>query len=301
MSAAPTVSVITPAYNARRYIALTIESVIAQTFTDWEYIIVDDGSTDGTDALIRKYLSDPRIRMYRRPNTGVVGASNDGLNMAGGEFLTRLDADDIAKPEKFEKQVAFLRANPEYVACGTQVETIDPYGSILHRLQHKLTHEQIDAQLMRGNGFAMVQPAVMIRREVLVKLGGYRKQYECAEDLDLFLRLAEVGKVANLPEYLLQYRQHYQSINHTRHEDQRRMKRGLMEEAYKRRGVPMPENIVFKRTTPPPRYEQTCKWGWWALKTGNRYAARRHAMDALRLEPLRLDSWRLLLSATRGH
>ena len=298
---APTVSVITPAYNARRYIAITIESILAQTFTDWEYVIVDDGSTDGTDAIIRKYLSDSRIRMYRRPNTGIVGACMDGVRMTSGELFTRIDADDVAMPEKLEKQVEFLRANPDHVAVGCQVETIDPYGSVLHRLKHKLTHEEIDAQLMRGNGFAMVNPAVMMRREALLRVGGYRKKYETAEDLDLFLRLAEIGKLANLPDVLLQYRQHYQSVNHTRHEEQRRMKRGMMEEAYARRGVPMPQDMVFRRNVPPPRYEQTCKWGWWALKTGNRYAARRHAMDALRLEPLRLDSWRLLLSATRGH
>ena len=298
---APTVSVIMPAYNSRRYVGLTIDSILAQTFRDFEYIVVDDGSTDGTDAVIRKYLADSRVRMYRRPNTGIVGACNDAVGMASGEFLARIDSDDVAKPEKLEKQVAFLRARPDHVACGTQVETIDPYGAVLHPMQHKLTHEEIDAQLMRGVGFAMVNPAVMMRRDALLKVGGYRKKYETAEDLDLFLRLAEVGKLANLPDYLLQYRQHYKSINHTKHDAQRQMKRGMMEEAYARRGVAMPENLVFNRTSPPPQYEQTCRWGWWALKHGNRYAARRHAVDAMRLAPLRLDSWRLLFSATRGH
>jgi hypothetical protein len=178
---------------------------------------------------------------------------------------------------------------------------MDPYGTLLHREEHKLTHNEIDADLMTGRGFAMVHPTVMMRREAVEKVGRYRKQYEISEDLDLFLRLGEIGKLANLPEVLLHYRIHYNSINHQKHEYQRKIKRGLMEEAYKRRGVPLPETIEFQRMVPPPKYEQTCVWGWGALKKGNIRAARLHALDAVKLHPFKIDSWRLMYCALRGN
>jgi glycosyltransferase involved in cell wall biosynthesis len=290
-----------PAYNSKRYVAASIESVLRQTLGDFELCIVDDGSTDGTEAILRRCAErDPRIRVNRRPHTGIVGALNDGLAMARGELVARMDADDICLPQRFEKQVAFLREHPDCVCVGTQVETIDPYGTPLARLEHALSHEEIDRQLLSGRGFAMVHPSVMMRRHVVAQVGGYRRQYELSEDLDLFLRLAEIGTVANLPEVLLQYRIHYKSINHQQHERQRAIKHDLMAEAYARRGIELPAEMAFSRKVPAPQYEQTCTWGWGALKKGYVPAARRHAMDALRLRPFKVDSWRLLYCALRG-
>ena len=302
MSAPPTVSVVMPVYNAKRYVAETVASVLAQTSGDFEFVIVDDGSTDGTDALLRRLAArDPRIRLNRRPNTGISGALNDGIAMARGEFVARMDADDLMLPERLARQIEFLRGHPDCVAVGAQVEVIDPYGAPVERLAHKLTHEEIEAELLTGCGFAMVHPVVTMRREAVVRAGGYRSQYDTQEDLDVFLRLAEVGRLANLPECLLKYRQHYESINHTKFEKQRALKRVLMEETYRRRGLPVPAEFGFVRKPPVPRYEQTCRWGWIALKQRNLYAARRHGRDAVRLQPLRRDSWRLLLCAVRGH
>lgn len=290
-----------PAYNARRYVAAAIESVLAQTFGDFELIVIDDGSTDGTESILARFpLKDARVHVTRRPNTGIVGALNDALKQARGEFIARMDADDICLPERFAKQVDFLRTNPDCVCVGTQIEMIDPYGTPLHRMEHKLTHAEIDAELMAGRGFAMVHPTVMMRRDAIEKVGVYRKEHEISEDLDLFLRLGEVGTLANLPDVLVQYRIHYSSINHQKHERQRAIKRSLMEEAYKRRGVALPETMEFSRKVPAPQYEQTCVWGWGALKKGHRYAARMHAIDALKLHPMKVDSWRLLFCALRG-
>lgn len=297
----PTVSVIMPAYNSRRYVAQTVQSVLNQTLSDFEFVIVEDGSSDGTLAILQEYAAkDPRIILISRPNTGIVGASNDALARARAEFVTRIDSDDVAMPRKLQRQVAYLRDHPRCVAVGTFVETIDPYNGTLDRLVHRVEHEEIDRELMNGRGFAMVNPTVMMRGEVLKRIGGYRKQYETAEDLDLFLRLAEVGEVHNLPEYLLQYRQHYESINHTKHDLQRNMKRGLMEEAYARRGVRMPSNMVFNRNYPPPKFDQTCKWGWRALSKGQKRIACAHALDALKMHPMRPAAWKLLLCAARG-
>lgn len=297
----PTVSVVMPAYNAKRYITDAVESVLAQTFRDFELIIIDDGSTDGTEAILMQLAAkDSRIRLTRRPNTGIVGALNDALARANGEFVARMDADDLSFPERFEKQLTFLREHPDCVCVGTQIQRMDPYGTPLHREEHNLTHAEIDTELMTGRGFAMVHPTVMMRREAVETVGGYRKQYEISEDLDLFLRLGEVGTLANLSDLLLHYRIHYNSINHQKHEYQQKIKRGLMEEAYKRRGVPLTEAMEFKRKVPPPKYEQTCVWGWGALKKGHLQAARLHALDAMKLHPFKADSWRLMFCALRG-
>ena len=297
----PTVSVIMPAYNAQRYVEQTIRSVLAQTFGDFEFIIVDDGSTDGTLPILQRLAAkDSRIIVISRPNTGIVGALNDAIAKGRGEFLARMDADDVCLPQRFERQVAYLREHPQCVGVGTFVETIDPYGSVLDRLVHETEHEAIDRELMTGRGFAIVHPTIMMRAEAVARLGGYRKQWQHSEDLDLFLRLAEVGRLHNIPEYLLQYRMHYQSANHLRHEEQRSIKHKLMEEAYARRSVQMPPDMQFTRRYPPPMFDQTCTWGWRALKRGNRAVARLHALDALKMAPLKPAAWRLAVCAVRG-
>jgi glycosyltransferase involved in cell wall biosynthesis len=297
----PTVSVIMPAYNAKRYVEQTIRSVLAQSFGDFEFIIVDDGSTDGTLPILQRFAADDsRVVVISRPNTGIVGALNDGIAKARGEYFARMDADDVCLPERFAKQVAYLRDHPECVGVGTFVETIDPYGSVLDRLVHETKHDAIDRELMTGRGFAIVHPTIMMRAEAVRRVGGYRRQWQHSEDLDLFLRLAEIGKLHNLPEYLLRYRMHYESANHLRHEEQRAIKHKLMEEAYARRGVPMPADMTFTRRYPPPKFDQTCTWGWRALKAGNQSAARQHAMDAIKMGPFKPAAWRLAVCAVRG-
>ena len=298
----PTVSVLMPAFNAARYVEAAVRSILTQTFEDFELIVVDDGSTDGTLAVLQRLAAgDPRVTVVSRANTGIVDALNEAICMSRGEFLARMDADDVALPQRFERQLAYFRENPECVVVGTFVETIDPYGSVLDRLTHEIDHGGIDRELMNGRGFAMVHPTVMMRAEAVRQVGRYRKQWEHSEDLDLFLRLGEIGKLHNLPEYLLQYRMHFQSANHLRHEEQRAIKQRLMEEAYGRRGVSIPPQVTFVRRYPPPRLEQTCRWGWRALRIGNRTVARRHALDALKIAPLKPSVWRLAVCAARGH
>ncbi len=301
MPTTPTVSVIMPAYNATRYVEQAIRSILAQTLGDFEFIITDDGSTDDTLAILNRFAAeDPRVVVISRPNTGIVGALNDALAKSRGQLIARMDADDVAMPERLARQVEYLRAHPECVVVGTFVETIDPYGSVLDRLVHETEHEPIDQELMTGRGFAMVHPTIMTRAAALRSVGGYRKQWQHSEDLDLFLRLAEIGRLHNIPEYLLQYRMHYESANHLRHEEQRAMKRRLMEEAYARRGVPLPADMNFPRRHPPAKFDQTCTWGWRALRSGNRTAARSHALDALKLAPFKPAAWRLAVCAVRG-
>src|SRR5205814_9014718 len=119
----------------------------------------------------------------------------------------------ISEPQRFEKQVTYMCEHPDVVALGSRVVLIDPYGSRVEKPWHKISHQEIEAELLNGVGWAMVHPTVMMRRDALMKVGGYREDLMVSEDLDLFLRLAEVGRLENLPDVLLQYRQHLQSVN----------------------------------------------------------------------------------------
>lgn len=302
MSAPPTVSVLLPVYNCRRYLDEAISSILRQTFTDFELIAVDDGSTDGSGDILKRFAAqDARVKIISRPNTGIAVALNDAIAVAKGEFFARMDGDDISLPQRLETQLRFLREHSDIVLLGSRVRLIDPFGVTLYESSHKLTHEEIEREMLDGVGWAVVHPAAMMRAAVVRAAGGYRSERVPTEDLDLFLRMSEIGKVANLPDILLEYRQHHASANHTRVDEQNRNKRVILTEAYARRGLTLPEGW-----TPPKRdvlaaEKEISMWGWAALKQGNRRAARHHAMSLLRLAPFSSASWRLMFCALRGH
>lgn len=301
-AAAATVSCVMTVFNSRAYLRETLDSVLAQSFSNFEFVIIDDGSTDGSTEILRNYAGhDSRIRLTSRPNTGIVTAANEGLSQARGEFLARIDSDDVAEPTRFEKQVAYLRAHPDCVAVGSRLLLIDPYGSPLEVTDHKLSHEEIESELLSGSGWAISQPSIMMRRAIVVELGGYRRQFEASEDLDLSLRLAERGRLANLPEPLLKWRRHLGSVNHTRADRQDRNADQIIRETLARRGLPVPAQLNLKRWRPLPHDEQIRQWGWKALQNGNVPVARKHAVSCMKLKPLSKESWRLMYCAIRGH
>ncbi|HTL31419.1 MAG TPA: glycosyltransferase, partial [Tepidisphaeraceae bacterium] len=192
----PAISVLMTVYNSRQYVAEAAQSILDQTFRDFEFIIIDDGSSDDSLAILKQLAeTDSRVRLVSRPNTGLARALNEGLDLAESEFVARMDADDVSLPQRFEKQIAYLRSHPDCVAVGSQAVNIDPYGMPLLRRDVKLTHDEIDAELMQGKGGAMIHPAVMMRRDAVLAAGKYRHEYNTLEDLDLFLRLAERGKL----------------------------------------------------------------------------------------------------------
>jgi glycosyltransferase involved in cell wall biosynthesis len=291
-----------PVYNAEAYVGQAVDSLLGQTFTDFELIIINDGSTDGTaDILEDRARRDPRVRLVSRPNTGYTKALNEALSLARGTYLARMDADDVSLPTRFEKQVAYLRGHPECVLVGSRILTIDPFGSPLYEPNHKLTHDEIEQQLLSGVGWAIVHPVSMMIREHVDALGGYRVSMEPSEDLDLFLRLAERGRIANLPEVLLHYRQHVKSVNHTRYEEQNRATRNIITEAYHRRGIALPPGWKPPERDVLPVRKEIDMWAWVALKNGNVTAARKHALSLIRMAPFSPSSWRLMYCAIRGH
>ena len=298
----PALSVVTTVYNTERYVAAAVDSVLRQTFRDFEYILVDDGSTDGSLSILRDFeRRDPRVRVISRPNTGIVKAANEGIALARGKYLARMDSDDLAMPERFEKQIAYLDAHPDCVLLGSRVMVMDPYGSPVAVSGQPLAHDEIDAELrtVRG-GWALVQPSVMMRTDALRAVGAYRGTHNVSEDHDLFARLAEVGRVANLEEPLLWYRRHYKSVTLTQYAQQAEVKERILREIHARRGLPMPAGWKYEPWTPPPLGEQLRQWGWAALKAKNPQVARRHAAGALKRAPLSPDAWRLMYCAIRG-
>ena len=209
----PSVSVCMPVYNTERYVAEAVESILAQTFGDFELIIIDDGSTDGSRAILERYAKqDDRIRLISRPNTGIGGARNEALGMAKGELIAVMDSDDVALPERFEVQVAYLREHPEVVCLGSVVQCIDEAGRFLFEANPAMDHEAIQEEALRGC-CPLAQCSMMMRREAVLAVKGYDPELSPAEDLDLVLRLGERGKLVNLPQVLQKYRWHDQSIS----------------------------------------------------------------------------------------
>lgn len=290
-------------YNAARYVEETVRSVLAQTFTDFEFIVVNDGSSDGSLEVLRNLeKQDNRIRIISRPNTGIVGAANEGVHASRGEYVARHDADDISHPQRFEKQVAFLDENPAVVAVGAQMQVTDPYLSPLEQTSFPTEHAGIERDLLRGSGWTLPQPVAMFRRSAFDQIGGYRQECNHSEDLDLFLRMATVGKLANLPEVLVQWRRHLGSTNHSKAEQQRKNKQRIVAEALKARGKSVPEDLeqslAFAANL--PRWKEVCNWGWKALKRGNAQIARWHAWTALKEKPTSSEAWKLAMCALRG-
>lgn len=202
----PTISVVMPVYNGEVHIAEAIDSILAQTFTDFEFIIVDDASTDATSRILAGYaLQDGRIRIIRNATNSKIAASlNTGIAASRALLIARMDADDWAHPERLTKQYALMQAHPDVAVCGTWLEVYETG----ERWQYPLSDADMRANLLFGSCFA--HPSVMIRTEVLQRVGGYDTTMQHVEDYDLWVRLADdtIIRMANLPEVLLRYRIH---------------------------------------------------------------------------------------------
>jgi glycosyltransferase involved in cell wall biosynthesis len=299
----PLVSVLLPVFNCEQFLAVAVRSILSQSFSNLELLLLDDGSTDRSRKIADKIAgTDDRVRVFSWTNRGIARSLNSGLDLARGSLIARMDADDIALPQRLERQVAFLEAHPEIIAVGTHALLVDPDGDPICPWFVRLeNHEEIDRRLLSGDGGgAIVHPTVMIRREHLNAVGGYHSNYELAEDLDLFLRLAERGRLANIPEVLLQYRQHLGSIGVTRRKQQRASARRALEDAWKRRALPgSPPPDPSCETADPKKYLLT--WTWLALMAGNIATARKFAMRTVRASPMSIDTWRAVACVIRGH
>ncbi len=203
------VTVLMPVFNSELFIKAAIDSILVQTYTNFEFIIINDGSKDGSDAIIRSYI-DKRIRYIdNQKNKGIVATLNEGLALSTGKYIARMDADDISLPHRLEKQVAFLENNPDYKLCGSKAIAINFEGKKLYKLNRPTDFEHIKVFNLFRNAF--IHPTIMADTKVLKEFG-YQEDYKYAEDYLLFSQLTINYKVANLDERLLNYRLHDASI-----------------------------------------------------------------------------------------
>ena len=206
----PKVTVFIPVYNREQYVGEAIESILAQTFSNFEILLVDDGSTDSSVDMIRSF-SDPRIRLVcNEKNLGIPKTRNRGVELARGEYMAMLDSDDRAYPHRLEKQIAFLDSHPEYAQVGSWCRMMDAKGNILNKVKRQPTlSEEIHAQFLFR--CAMSNRSIMARTTILQEYG-YRNDFPRCQDYELHVRLTKTFKVGNLPECLVYGRIHPQQI-----------------------------------------------------------------------------------------
>ncbi len=233
----PAIAVLMPVYNAEAFIDQAVRSIRGQSFTDFELIIVDDGSSDDSLAILREHAQeDRRITLISRPNTGLVGALNEMADVARSPLLARMDADDIALPDRFQRQLDWFSRHPRTVCLGGRVELIAESGQPLESPDPVTGNDRIQQEALAGRT-PLSHPAVMMRAEAFQQVGGYRDEAYPAEDLDLFLRLGELGELHNLPETVLRYRMHGGSVSVQHSKRQIQKMRQACEAAWSRRGI----------------------------------------------------------------
>lgn len=210
------VTVLMPIYNGEKYLKEAIDSILNQTFSNFEFLIIDDGSNDETISIIKSY-SDSRIRLVQNEKKLKLAATlNKGLDLALGEYIARMDCDDISLPERLDEQVAFMDNHPDVGICGTWFEFTD-FGQIIKWPEQ---HDEIKAQLFYNT--ALGHPTVMMRTDIMRQYGLYYDvSYGYSEDYELWTRLSRVTKLANIPKVLLKYRIHHGQASYIHHGDER--------------------------------------------------------------------------------
>lgn len=300
MRGSPVISVLMPVYNARKYVGEAIESILNQTFADFEFLILDDGSTDGSLDVLRDYEKrDDRITVTTRPNKGIVATLNELFEQSTGEFLARMDNDDVALPDRFRLQVEAMRADPSLVCVGGAFEVMDQESRFLTFLAVPVSDEDIQRDALAGHG-SICHPSAMIRRNAMEQVGGYCADMKGAEDLDLWLRLGEIGKLGNVAEPVLRYRLVQTSVSETAGAEQRQYARMACERAWQRRGIQgqfEASELWRPGKDRASRAKFAMQYGWWAFLSGNRGTALIYGTRAVKAAPLNLDAWRLLVCA----
>jgi hypothetical protein len=203
------VSVVLPVRDGGAYLEAAVASILAQSLRDLELLVVDDGSRDGAVAALAALAArDDRLRVLSNPGVGLAAALNFGLAQARCALVARMDSDDIALPERLAIQVAFLDCEPSVAVVGSQVAFIDASGALTGGRTHFPTGPEAVAAALSTRGCVLKHPSVVARKDVLLRAGGYRPALAKAEDYDLWLRLSERARLANLPDVLLHYRVH---------------------------------------------------------------------------------------------
>jgi glycosyltransferase involved in cell wall biosynthesis len=203
---APLVSVLLPVYNAEKYLNLAIESILRQSFKDFEFVIIDDKSTDSSKQIIASYATiDSRIKFISNPeNQGGCRTLLAGLSHCNGTYIVRMDNDDWSFPDRLAKQVRYMESNRRVGILGGAIELINERGVVIGRRHYESSDERIRKKIFFSSPFA--HPAVIIRRSVLDVVGAYNISYAPADDYELYFRIGKVSEFANLTDVILKYR-----------------------------------------------------------------------------------------------
>lgn len=209
----PTISIHMCTYNRAHFIKQAIDSVLSQTFTDFELLILDDASTDNTKEVILPYLTDPRIRyITNEHNLGITKNRNKALSLSRGTYIAVLDSDDYwIDIHKLQKQIDFIKTHSEYTLVGTYIHIVNNTNTIIKKISYPTSHFFIKQLLLIKNLFA--HSSVMYRKDVVVSLGGYDESLAIWEDYDLWLKIGLTHKFANIQEYTTAYRKHSNQSN----------------------------------------------------------------------------------------
>lgn len=211
-AAVPKLTVFIPVYNCRRYVAEAIDSILEQTYSDFELLLIDDGSTDGSRHILASY-ADPRIRViFNETNLGIPRMLNKGLALARGEFFALLDNDDFASPDRLEQQLAFLERHEEYAAVGAWAVTTDEAGRTLGTIKRLfVAPDEVQSQLLFR--CCLLHPSMMARTSVL-RSHGYREDFVTCSDFELWVRVAKKHRIGSLPRILMHHREHADRATH---------------------------------------------------------------------------------------
>ncbi len=296
----PTVSVLLPVHNAGRYVAETIASVLGQSYRDFEFLIIDDGSTDRSlDEINVAVGQDPRVQVLSQANAGFARTLNRLIAESTGKYLARIDADDIAEPTRFERQVDFLDEHSPCVLVASAITQIDQDGDPYAVVRYPTDPVEIEQNLLRGNA-CIIHPSVMLRRSAVEQVGGYALDVPVVEDQELWFRLARVGELAIIDEPLTRYRIHADNMSFRQIPAAVEAYNRMIRVAYQDRGL----------TTEPPQnrvpenddlaWQRERRWAWTAIESGYLGTARKHARRLLMRHPNSIDCWKLFAFAYCG-
>ena len=243
-SSAPDITVLMSAYNAEPYLSESIESILAQTFTNFEFLIIDDGSSDSTAEIIVSY-KDPRIRLVRNEkNIGLTRSLNKGIKLAISDYIARMDADDISLPDRLEKQFQAFSFDPSLTLCASRMEIIDENGRPTGIIYPTISPSLLPWRLLFGN--QIPHTSVMVKRQALIEMGGYAEWAERSQDHELWARINHEHKVRMIPDILVYWRDHSSNITQIDFQAQRQTQREVVHRSLQRlTGVPISRDFTL--------------------------------------------------------
>lgn len=294
----PAVSVIMSVFDGERYLRESINSILTQTFQDFEFIIIDDGSHDNTPGILAS-VNDDRIKVIRNDqNSGLAVALNEALSIAGAGFIARQDADDISFPERLERQVSFLHAHPNAGVVAVTTEWIDKEGEKISVWRQPVDNLDIQETLMQY--CCLIHGSTMMRKEAVNEVQGYNAGMRTGQDYDLWLRIAETWDIYSLPEILYAHRRHEGMVSLVESDEQKKNASEALQQAVQRRiryssqllrrdDSKLPDRLrSMERSATAERF--VC---WSAgMRQMNRTTAFRFLLTALSIAPFNRHAWR---------